>query len=87
MDKNGIFIKGYANDVEVLQRYKVMLYPARYSVGLKSKVIESWLHHTPVVTTPVGAEGMFFETMEAKYAGPQSEHDSGFVSEREFTAD
>lgn len=59
-----------------------MLYPARWSVGLRSKIIESWLHHTPVVTTPVGAQGMFFEMLEAKYALSQSENDSGFVNER-----
>jgi hypothetical protein len=49
-----------------------MLYPAQHSAGLKSKVIDSWLHHTPVVTTPVGAEGMFFEAVEAKYAVAQN---------------
>jgi Ni,Fe-hydrogenase I large subunit len=85
LEKNNVFIKGYAEDLEIIQRYRVMLYPAVYSVGLKSKVVESWLHHTPVVTTPVGAEGMFFEALEARYAVSQAEHDSGFVSEREFT--
>jgi hypothetical protein len=62
-----------------------MLYPARFSTGLKSKIVESFLHHTPVVTTPIGAEGMFYEMLEPKYAQSQSETDSGFISEREYT--
>jgi len=55
MESTGVFMKGYVEDLEIIQKYKVMLYPAKWSVGMKSKVIESWLHHTPVVTTPIGA--------------------------------
>ena len=41
--------------MDELQKYKMLLYPTRSTSGLKSKVVEAWLHHTPVVTTPIGA--------------------------------
>ncbi|CAI7864358.1 unnamed protein product, partial [Closterium sp. NIES-54] len=36
----------------------VLLAPLRYGAGIKGKVLDSWRHGTPVVTTPIGAEGM-----------------------------
>ena len=35
--------------------------PLRFGAGLKGKVVEAWSHGTPVVTTPIGAEGLQIE--------------------------
>ena len=42
-------------DLADIQKYRAFLYPLQYTTGTKGVIIESWFHHTPVVTTPVGA--------------------------------
>jgi len=45
-----------------------MLAPLRYGAGIKGKIVDSWLHNTPVVTSPIGAEGLYFDsTFESLY--------------------
>ena len=41
-----------------MQRRRVLLAPLRFGAGIKGKIIDSWGYGLPVVTTPVGAEGM-----------------------------
>jgi len=54
--------------LERLRKYKVMLAPLRYGAGIKGKIVDSWLHNTPVVTSPIGAEGLYFDsTFESLY--------------------
>jgi O-antigen biosynthesis protein len=48
--------------LERLSKYKVMLAPIRYGAGIKGKIVDSWLHKTPVVTGPIGAEGLFLDS-------------------------
>lgn len=55
----GVFIKGFAPSLDILQQYRVCLAPLRFGAGLKGKILDSWLHGLPVCTTPIGAEGMF----------------------------
>ena len=31
--------------------------------NLISKITDSWLYGTPTITTPIGAEGLFLETL------------------------
>jgi hypothetical protein len=45
-----------------------MLYPISNTTGTKGAIVEAWFHHTPVVTTPIGAEGLFLETSEPKFS-------------------
>ena len=54
-------IKGHAPSLGVMDEYRVCLAPLRFGAGLKGKIVDSWLHGMPVVTTPIGAEGMFAE--------------------------
>ena len=64
-------------DLKSLRKYKVLLAPIRYGAGVKGyiwslvfqiikdlirKITDSWAHGLPVVTTPLGAEGLFEET-------------------------
>ena len=59
-EKQGFFIKGFADDVNtVMQNAKVCLAPIRFGAGLKGKLIDAMQNGTPIVTTTVGAEGMF----------------------------
>jgi hypothetical protein len=52
-------LKGFVDDTEEIQRHKAVLYPLRSSCCLKGAISEAWFQHTPVVTTPIGAEGYF----------------------------
>jgi hypothetical protein len=58
-ERNGFLVKGYAKDLNhVLSKHKVMLAPLRFGAGIKGKIIDAWNFGCPVVTTPVGSEGM-----------------------------
>jgi O-antigen biosynthesis protein len=59
MEKNGIFLRGFLEETEELQKYRAVLYPVQHACGGKGAISEAWFHHTPVVTTPIGAEGYF----------------------------
>lgn len=59
-EKQGFFIKGFAEAVNtVMQDAKVCLAPVRFGAGLKGKLIDAMQNGTPMVTSTVGAEGMF----------------------------
>lgn len=53
-----IFVKGHMNDISQLAKYRLSLAPLRFGAGLKGKIVDSWVHGTPVVMTEVGAEGL-----------------------------
>ena len=58
-EQYGFHIKGYAESLEeILSFSKVMLAPLRYGAGIKGKIVDSWRFGCPVITTPVGSEGM-----------------------------
>lgn len=48
-------------DLNQLGKYKYMLAPLFFGAGVKGKICDSWFNHTPVITTPIGAEGLFLE--------------------------
>ena len=59
-EKQGFIIKGFAEDVHtVMQEAKVCLAPIRFGAGLKGKLIDAMQNGTPMVTSSVGAEGVF----------------------------
>ena len=52
-------VRGHVPDVEPFwQTRRVFVAPLRYGAGVKGKIGEALAHGLPVVTTPVGAEGM-----------------------------
>jgi hypothetical protein len=57
----GVRLMGQLTDTEEIGKYIAMLAPLRFGAGVKGKIIDSWMEHTPVVTTPIGSEGMFLE--------------------------
>ncbi|MEF3353293.1 glycosyltransferase [Paenibacillus sp. GYB006] len=57
-----ILVTGYISDEE-LERYyelcRVVIVPLRFGAGVKGKVVEALNYQVPVVTTLIGAEGLF----------------------------
>ena len=59
-EKEGFLIKGFAENVDsVMKNAKVCLVPVRFGAGLKGKIVDAMKNGTPVVTTSIGAEGMY----------------------------
>ena len=57
--KDGFLIEGFAPTVEgAMDDARVLLAPLRFGAGIKGKIVDAWMRGLPVVTTPVGAEGM-----------------------------
>ncbi len=58
-EKTGFRVKGWTPDqFHTLSQYRVSLAPLRFGAGIKGKIADSWYCGTPVVTTPIGSEGM-----------------------------
>ncbi len=58
--EEGFLIMGWApNADEVMQKHRVCLAPLRFGAGLKGKLFDAMRNGTPVITTKIGAEGMF----------------------------
>jgi len=56
-----VTVHGYVSDEELAALYRqvgLAVVPLRYGAGVKGKVIEAVQHNVPLVTTPVGAEGI-----------------------------
>lgn len=57
----GIEVTGYIPDEELARRYgqaRVIICPLRFGAGVKLKVVEALHAGVPLVTTPVGAQGL-----------------------------
>ena len=46
-------------NISKLKKYRVLLAPITFGAGIKGKITDSWAYGLPVVTTPIGAEGLF----------------------------
>ncbi|MGM5630866.1 glycosyltransferase [Apibacter raozihei] len=56
------FLLGYVEDVSKwFSKVKLSIAPLRYGAGVKGKIGQSLEYSLPVVTTDIGAEGMFLE--------------------------
>ena len=58
---DNIMIHGHVSDDELINFYhhtRMAVVPLRYGAGMKGKVVEGLYYQIPMVTTPVGAEGM-----------------------------
>lgn len=59
-EKEGFLVKGWVENIDLeIQSAKVVLAPIRYGAGLKGKLLSAMLNNTPMVTTSIGAEGMY----------------------------
>mmetsp|Transcript_20285 Transcript_20285/g.58237 ORF Transcript_20285/g.58237 Transcript_20285/m.58237 type:complete len:494 (+) Transcript_20285:27-1508(+) len=56
--KKGFLVHGKLDSLsQELSTRRVLLAPLRFGAGIKGKIVDAWEHGTPVVTTPIGAEG------------------------------
>ncbi len=55
--------------IPTLRDYRVLLAPLRFGAGIKGKISDAWAAGIPVVTTPIGAEGMVEADAPASFAG------------------
>ena len=82
---NGFLMHGYSPLPmdEILADKRVLLSPIRFGAGIKGKHVDAWKNGLPIVTTPMGSEGMTNNDND-----PKEEDDSwgGLVAEtdREF---
>jgi glycosyltransferase involved in cell wall biosynthesis len=54
-------VTGWIDDDALRQcydRYRVAVVPLRFGAGVKSKVVEALRYALPIITTPVGAQGL-----------------------------
>ncbi len=59
-DKEGFIVKGFIEEINnAMCTAKVSLAPLRFGAGLKGKLIDSMITGTPMVTTSIGAEGLY----------------------------
>jgi len=76
--KKGLRVFGQAEDsISTLANYKVLLAPLRFGAGIKGKIADAWAAGTPVVTTPIGAEGMTLSTGD--FTGMVADTEAEFV--------
>ena len=54
------------NSIETLRSYRALLAPIRFGAGIKGKIADAWSAGIPVVTTPIGAEGMDYRVRKAQ---------------------
>lgn len=59
--EHGIHVHGYTPSLDQVfldRQGGVLLAPLRFGAGIKGKIIDAWTYGMPVVTTPVGSEGL-----------------------------
>ena len=55
----GMLVHGYECSLDkILSTKRVLLAPLRFGAGIKGKIVDAWKYGLPVVTTPIGSEGM-----------------------------
>lgn len=59
--------KNLMKELSRLGKYRYQLAPLWYGAGVKGKIFDGWMHQTPPITTPIGAEGMFLEQIDNCY--------------------
>jgi len=64
IEANGVKKKNLMQTMGSLLKYRVLLAPLFFGAGIKGKVTDSWCHFLPVVTTPIGSEGLFYEAVD-----------------------
>jgi O-antigen biosynthesis protein len=57
--RHGFHVEGWVEDqFHAISRHRVNLAPLRFGAGIKGKISDGWHCGTPIVSTPIGAEGM-----------------------------
>ncbi len=76
--KVGLRVLGKVDEsIPTLRNYRALLAPIRFGAGIKGKIADAWAAGTPVVTTPMGAEGMRLSTGD--FTGMVADTESEFI--------
>lgn len=64
----GIHIHGYTPNLQDVfensNNRNILLAPLRYGAGIKGKILDAWMHGMPVITTPIGSEGIVTDEID-----------------------
>ncbi|MCM2680657.1 glycosyltransferase [Echinimonas agarilytica] len=78
-EAQGFLVKGWVEDaLSTITNHRVLLAPLRFGAGLKGKLLDAMLTHTPSVTSPIGAEGM---STPSSWPGAVCHSDEQFVQQ------
>lgn len=56
---SGFLVHGRIDDLDnELKKRRLLLAPLRFGAGIKGKIVDAWRCGCPVITTPIGSEGM-----------------------------
>ena len=61
LKSNSIHVTGYVTDEDLAAHYasaRVAVVPLRFGAGVKNKVVEAMAYGVPLITTPVGVQGL-----------------------------
>lgn len=81
--ETGFFVHGHSPWLvdELLANKRVLLSPIRFGAGIKGKHVDAWKAGLPVVTTPIGSEGMNDNTQDyGTWGGIVARTDADFIS-------
>lgn len=79
--KQGFYIKGWADQAaDAFLTYRLCLAPLSFGAGLKGKIIDAMRYGTPVVTTPIGAEGISHQADFADFPGAVATEDEALIA-------
>lgn len=76
VSKHGVIVDGYLSDDELsklLDSSRVFIAPLRYGAGVKGKIGQAIERGIPVVTTSIGAEGMYLKNGDSCIEGDTPE--------------
>lgn len=72
----GLYVHGYTPRLDDVflpannKNKRILLAPLRFGAGIKGKIIDAWSFGMPVVTTPIGSEGIInHNDKDAKFGG------------------
>jgi uncharacterized ferritin-like protein (DUF455 family) len=79
--QNGFIVKGpAANQYTTLRKHRLLLAPLRFGAGVKGKLTDAFSQATPVVTTSIGAQGMYHNmTDEYSWGGVVTDSRQEFI--------
>lgn len=61
---SNVRLMGYHEEIDFLPNYRLSLNPLRFGAGAKGQILNAWKHFVPVVTTPIGSEGLYLESLD-----------------------
>lgn len=75
---SGFRVHGFVHSLkDALSDKRVMLAPLRYGAGIKGKIVDAWTFGLPVVTTPIGSEGVC--SVDKEWGGVVADNIEQFV--------